>query len=351
MSYVPISALTLSSDEESVFWQCQLQLAKARDYGRFPRDTAFTLELFGIEYQLVVDSRELSRSMDEAGNQIETAMITGLSPACRHTSPRATPFSRTWTEPVTARAAVETILGEAVSWEILDWIIPAYRLAAVNAIPLDLAKQIVGAAGGLLECLPDGHLRARYRFPVSIPDQASVSPDLQLTEHDIYSVSETPLNDDLRNRFQLVDVETSYADRLEWIAEEGNPLRGNLAAYLSPWRDDLRITTSRGTPPIVYWPIGVSTHLEMETVEFTAGHATTKYPIMSLQNLTWLSTDLGGIVFEPYTSDLTCTAPDDYGGYSLALLSYLTKRLDYGVECLNSPIDAQFLLIEGDNNG
>ena len=87
----PICPCADSRRRGSPYWHCeQLELQRASDYRKLPRDTPFSLNLFGVDYAFVVDTRELSRSIDADGNLFQVATITGLSPGCRHAGPRAT---------------------------------------------------------------------------------------------------------------------------------------------------------------------------------------------------------------------------------------------------------------------
>ena len=345
-----VSSVSLSANEDNPYWQMTIQLAHASDFGRWAVDDAFIVQLGATPFAGLVTERELTRSMDAQGNLTQTAQLTGQSPCCQLTAPRALPLTQTWTDPIMARAACEALAGAALQWDILDWLIPANRLAADNANPLDVINQIVGAAGGLVESLPNGTLRARYRY-IRSPREYPVPPDFTLTDRTIYSCQESPQIGTGVNQLRLVDVDVANQDQLEWTADADNPLRGTLSVYPSPWRDTLRVLTTRNNPPINSWAQDVGiTQSVTETVEFTGGTATSQYPIMTLDAYTWLDTPLGAIASQPYTNALTATLPGALG-YSLASIRYTVRYSTYGVECLETPtgddtLEAQFLLVE-----
>lgn len=354
---------SITSDEDSPYFQCEVTMKDAKDYVKFPRDTPFEIHLFDIDYHFIVDSRSLNRGMDDEGNYAETCSFSGLSPLVRFASPRATPITKTWTVAMMASALVEELIGP-VTWGLIDWMIPAYRLAAENAAPLDIAQQIVQAVGGLIESQPDGSVVCRHRWPTSIQHFAIASPDHILEERMIFSAQESPTNDELIDKVRILDYDAGYQDRLEYVPNkindnEDDPFKGILYAYLSPWRDGLRIVTTRpsvivlgglseGTRTIT----DVDEELTRETLTFAEGESSTRYPIMSLQSVEWLDENLGGLTFSLYSTTVQASLPGSYGGYSLAKIGYTTRFLKIPVRCIEEQeaIEAQFLLLENQND-
>lgn len=359
-SGIQLVSATVTADEDSPYYQCDIELHQSTDYQQFERDQAFTLYLFNDTYAFVVDSKSLSRTIDDEGHYKETATLSGLSPLCRFANPRATPVTKTWTTPTNAKAIVEELLG-TVTWNLVDWQIPAYRLSADSAAPLDVAKQIVEAAGGLIESNPDGSVVVRHRWPTSIALLNTVSPDHILHETSIYSASESPTQDELMNKVRILDSNAGYQDRLEYVPnkidEDDDPWSGILYAFLSPWRDGLTIATTRGSKIQLgslsegTRTIGDSEEYPPETITFENGNSTTQYPIATITAFTWLDDVLGGVTFTPYSTTIEATDSGTYGGYSLAEIEYTTRYLKVPVYCTESDttIEAQFLLLENQN--
>ncbi len=358
MDYQLVS-VSVSCDEESPYYQCELELRESRYYQDFPRDQSFLVHLFNQDYQFVVDSRTLNRSIDDEGNALNTVSISGLSPLCMKASPRATPITKTWESSTLASVIVEELLG-SVTWNLVDWMIPAYRIAADKASPLDIATQIVSAVGGLIESQPDGSVVCRHRWPVSIAEMDSASATT-LTEKVIYSITESPTNDELVNRVQILDQEPTYQDRLEYVAnkigDNDDPYNGILYAYLSPWRDGLRIVTTRPSK-ITLGSLSEGTRIiadsnvdaPAETITFANREGSTQYPIMILDSLEWLDENLGSSTITPYSTTISA-GTGTYEGHSLAKVEYTTRFLQIPVHCLASveSIEAQFLLLETQN--
>lgn len=350
-------SVSITADEDSMVYQCEVTMKDAQDYIRFPRDTPFIIHLFNIDYHFIIDSRNLDRGMDDAGNYSETCSFTGLSPLIQSASPRATPITKTWDTAQYASQIVEELIGP-VTWNLIDWLIPAYRLAAENAAPLDIAQQIVEAAGGLIESQPDGSVVCRHRWPVSVTAMNSASVDHTLYETVIFSSSESPTNDEVMNRVRILDQDAGYQDRLEYVpnklGENDDPFNGVLYAFLSPWRDGLRIVTTRpsvirlgtlseGTRVIA----DTNPDFPAEVLTFTDREASTQYPVMQLTDFEWLDENLGSLTVSPYATTLQA-GNGTYGGYSLAKVSYITRYLKIPVSCTEhtEAIEAQFLLLE-----
>lgn len=361
MADLDFLSISISCDEDSPYYQCEVTLKDAQDYVRFSRDTPFIIHLFDMDYHFIVDSRKLNRSMDDEGNYNETCSLTGLSPLVQKASPRCTKITKTWEESLFASVLVQELIG-TVTWNLIDWIIPAYRLAAENAAPLDVAQQIVQAVGGLIESQPDGSVICRHRWPVSIVNFETAIVDATLSETDIFSAEESPTQDELINQVRILDQDAGYQDRLEYVpnklGEESDPFHGILYAFLSPWREGLRIVTTRPSA-VTLGQMSEGTRIisdsneeyPAEILTFAERESSTQYPVMSLTSFEWLDENLGSITVVPYATTLEA-GNGTYGGYSLAKVSYVTRYLSIPVTCVEQTtnIEAQFLLLETSND-
>lgn len=349
--------ITITADEDSPYWQCEMTLKDAKDYVKFPRDAPFVIRLFDVDFNFIVDRRTLNRTIDDSGNYSETCTISGLSPLVARSRPRAARLTQTWTTPQLASSVVEDLIG-SVTWNLVDWNIPAYRLAAERADPFTIAQQVVAAPGGLIESQPDGSVICRHRWPVSIAALATAVVDQSLDETVIYAASEAPTQDELIDRVRIHDGEAAFQDRLEYVPNKlgtgTDPRNGILYAFISPWRDGLRIVTTR--PSVI--SIGAASEgtrtigdsnedYPAEIITFAERTGSTQYPIMTLTALDWLDEDLGAVVSVPYATTLDA-GDGAYGGYSLAKVQYVTRYLAVPVRCTETveEIEAQFLLLE-----
>jgi hypothetical protein len=354
-------SLSISSDEHSPYYQCEITLKDAKEYQNFSRDTPFIVHALDTDYSFIVDSRNLNRSIDDESNYLESCTISGLSPLALLASPRAIKITKTWIEPEWASVIVEELLGP-ITWNLIDWLIPAYRLAAEKAAPLDVAQQIVSAVGGFIESQPDGSILCRSIWPVSLVDFEITNADHTFTEATIFSSVESPTNDELINRIRILDQEASYQDRLEYVpnkhGDETDGMSGTLYAFISPWREGLRIVTTR--PSTIHVGLlyeGVRTISDLnpdypaETLTFIKGESSTQYPVMQLTGLTWLDENLGSATVASYSTVITAGS-GTYGGYSLAEITYTARYIAVPVTCFSqeTPTEAQFLLLEIQND-
>lgn len=336
---VEILSADINTDENGYAWLASVQIAKPEDYIRFAYDDAFVLNLLGDEYQLVVDAKNLRR-----GGPAQVDMeISGISPSARWGNPRASRLTKTWDTPVMARTAAEGVVGEAIDWQIMDWQIPAYRLGVSSSTPIEVVQLIARAAGGVVETKIDGTLLVRDRFPVSVLDYETATPDHVYTDaNDNLSVSEGLEPTRLYNKFVVRDIQAGSVQRdsVEFSADENRKDRGTLRVYPQPLRPGLSISHT-GDSSVVLSRRGDETREETETVELFDGSGNVKYPIESLVSLNWLGTSLGGVVFENYSTEIQSTSVSEKFG--LCEVTYRTKSLNYHTENVD-PEKVQFLV-------
>jgi hypothetical protein len=337
---VKASSATVSADENSPYWSCEITLTNANDYGRFPRYATFTVQWFGVEFSMVVDSRSMSRSVDDKGNITNAVSVSGLSPLCLMDNDRSDTVTKTWTEAAFASDIVEEMIG-SVTWNLVDWMIPGGRLSVESASRLAVAKQVVEAAGGLIESNPDGSVVIRHKWPIAANQLSTDATATVIGDNRLFSVSEDQVNNTYINRIRILDADASYRDSLEWVQNEDDWSIGELRAYPSPWRGNLSMRTTRGRPPIWLGSQTEKTEQLTEIIEFTEGGASVAKPISQLNSVTWMIESLGGVSFQPYSTELTAAI----SGYSLAEVVYTTRYLSSQARS-DKETTAQFLLEE-----
>lgn len=172
-----ILSASISQDEGNYAWYGTLELSEPASFQNIRIDDPITLELGGEVFSFIVDNKMLDRT----GVGMPRFTVSVISPTARFAAPRATPLDRVWNT-VQARDAAEEAVGEAIPWELIDWLIPAGRVAVYSASPLDVVRTIAEAAGGMVETLPNGSLRVRHRFPVAVPEWPTATVDHVLTD-------------------------------------------------------------------------------------------------------------------------------------------------------------------------
>lgn len=339
---IGITGADFAADEGGFFWTCNIELARVADYQRFKRNDPFEIDLFGDRYHFIVELKSIDRP---AVAQV-TMTLTGVSPAAVLDSPRARPVTKTWdTAMLASQIALEMAGSVPLDWQVLDWVIPANRLAVNGASPISVIQQLATACGGVVEADTDGGLVVRPEFPVTVPEWGNVSPDLVLTDksHNL-STREGVGAADVYNRFYLSDTLAGAAtDRIEFEADEADPYKGTLRVYPAVWRENLVVTSTRAG--VILVPTGVISREEEETIEVTQGTGQTAFPIDAILGFEWLDRDLGGVSAGNYSSTVTAAGSGPLPKYSLLRIRYRTKAITYRTEYDQNGL-AQFLVEE-----
>ncbi len=333
---IPITSGTVETSEDSYTWIATIDLADIRDFDKFDFDDELIVRIYGEEYNLLVDGKDRSRS----GPADVSARLRAISTTARAATPRAAELSETFGQ-ILAQDAVEQILGQLVDWQIIDWLIPAGRLAAENADPIEIAQQIVEAAGATIETNPDGTFYVRDRYPVPVAQWETATPDQVYLESDaILTWSEGFRPEQIFNRFRIRDGGgDDFRDRIIFEADEDNGLAGSLFVFPNPFRDINVIDTSDAA--ITATPVG-DVFLEKEDeVEFREGAGGVSFPVFSIQSVEWFDLDIGPVNFTLDSTDVTSSDP--INKFSIALIKYTTRAKEFRT---SSPVAdvAQFLV-------
>lgn len=330
---VELSEASVNLDEGGQFWRMRAQLARSTDYFAMSAGDAVTLNLFGDEYAFVVESLSRDRASKSRGGGTEQRFeITCRSPLWLSLGPNAEPVTRTWDSAATARAVVEELAGETVDWRILDWTIPAGRLAAVEESPISIIARIADTAGAIVESAPDGELVVRYRYPVSIPAVPTATVDHQLAESaDILRLSERIESGAGFDRLVLSDRSEGQG----YLTAERDPdqseviLGGEAQRFLAFHSADVEIAQvliSEGT----LIDLGeADIEIEDEEVTFSnTDEARASKPVRSGFSYTWYGTGLGAITVG--ADGMTLRAASS--GVAIARVSYTTRARRYSLK-------------------
>ncbi|MBI5058973.1 LamG domain-containing protein [candidate division KSB1 bacterium] len=341
---IGITAASLNADETSYAWNATIHLASLADYHNMPLDAEFTLSLFGADYLLIVDNKNMDRSKP---GEVQLT-IQGISPSARLASPRAQLVTKTWGA-VMARSAAEEMAGAAIEWNLVDWMISADRLSFTDASPMDVIDAIAKAAGGVVETKPDGSLRVRRKYPVSPQSWPAATGALALNEdEDILSLAEAWRAPTLINRLVITDSSSSTTDGgdvLEYTQDEADPNKGVLRVYPSPWRTTVSLVHTGDARVGLVSRGEVIRTITAELVEFKDGAGQTQYPVYSLTSVVWQYVDLGPVASSLDSKEVSASTTVSYGGYSLAKITYQTRSLEYDVSDATDE-SIQFLTVE-----
>jgi hypothetical protein len=321
----------ISSDEGSPVWLADLDILTKSDYSSIQIGDEMTLVFWDTPVSIVCDGRAMARSEDGAPSY----SISGISPLAL--------LGETWTGQIAlgraglASEAVASLVG-AIDWQLVDWPLPA-SAAEIEGTPLEIARTIVSAAGGLIESRIDGSLVARHSYPVSIVDYASQSPE-ELTDRDLLSHSDKADAAALDNRFVIssgAGESTKEEIQLESIQDEDDAHAHTITAYPWPFRAVSLVHTGDGATAIS--SLGSAYIDKEELVEIQAGEGSVRYPIASIISTDYQYSDLGAVRSNGKAISTQAN------GYSLINIRYKTQAHSWrATNARNETI--QFLAIE-----
>lgn len=270
-------------------------------------------------YTVVVEERDITREQPEAQYEITMRSQLFLLDA---------PYASTISEELSgmAQSIVEDLLtrelpAATLTWTMVNWYIPVNTLVAADQTPLELIQQIVEAGGGLVEADEDGNMVCRPKWPVNLPDYATTTPELYLTDQDnFYTVASQTMKKPGYNNFFISD-QTPSAEGLTIEVREVSATRKEVLVFQVPWEsDDIRLRTSGGSNVAIYEDGVVVELIEDEIVEIVDGQGQSEYPIYQEVSHDYRETDLGSVTTEEDGTVETSTVHN-----SLIALTYRTR--------------------------
>jgi hypothetical protein len=327
-------------DEDDPVPGCSFSTIDLSKRGLFTANALIEITIGTDTFEFYVDSVSIDRN-DPGSVRVD---VQGVDATSYYDFPRALPMSKTWDTDTNASVMVGGLLsGASVNWGIVDWVIPAFRVAIDNGNPMTLATEIVAAAGGLLESDLGGGFNVRYlhTFATNILD--TITPDYEyFTAKDILSVPERFNVADYYDRLRVLDIETGdFQDAIQFEEDELDSFSGTLRVWPYPYDAGVTVTHT-SDDDVNLSRIGVvTTVVEDEVVEIFDGSGQTQFPIYAIDNVEWLKENLLGLAFETYTPKVTSTHADKK--YSLVRISYRTRAIHYRASVLTSPA-VQFLV-------
>ena len=334
---VRLLSANIGLSEGEYAWTGRMEIADPVAFQPMAVNDSVSLTLGGETYDLIIDNRTISRD----GGERPRMVISVISSTASLATPRVDPMERIWDSPIMARDAAEQAVDRSIAWEILNWQLPGGRLAVFNAAPLEVVRTIARAAGGIVETISDGSLRVRHRFPISVPEWETDTPDHILTDvaHNL-SISESHR---FRTRINRVTI------------RELQPTSGYLSAQIDGRKrgglNRGRTTFVSGQTPhfLVHHGSGVTVSnldttsgdlypdapqvFQMEEELFFSGtnQARLSRPARSLDSWIWLGADLGTLTLGPDGMTLTAAS----SGLAIARVTYTVEALAWG---LSSPL-------------
>ncbi|QWS69924.1 LamG domain-containing protein [Vibrio phage vB_VpS_PG28] len=337
---VQCSSTNIRSDEDRNGYSATVEVPNHLELLNLKRDDVATLQIGGITYTFLVDTLPMNiQSITDSSVSLKL-----VSPLRVRDSPRAAKISKTWGYKVSAKEVVTELLG-TLDWEIVDWIIPEYRLAVENQFPLQVAKKVVAAAGAIITTDPSGKPVVQYKFPVTTNTYNTAQVDFEFNdlEH-IVTSREEGVPQDGTNSVLIYDANSKDEGTLDKMEFDVSSLSGgSLFVYPSPVRDVVVGHTAKESLSLTALG-GLTTIEKVEQVEVYKGEAIVKYPIAELVEIDFVSVAVTGL---SYTEGSTKISTEDTDAYGIINVTYRTTVKQYRVSGVESPA-VQFLLQEKD---
>lgn len=322
---------SMDLSEGDAYWTAQISISSRNMKAKPSFNDAVAIHIGSDEFHYLVDSTRTSARMQD-GFVLDLELV-GTQAAKE--SPRALRVTQSWEEVTQAKDIVESLIG-TVSWGIVDWSIPASRVAIENGDPMALAEDIVGAAGGVLEPIGTG-ISVRYLHP-TVATNMENSVDFTIYSSFI-AIKENAELQTFANRYRIRDEDgAEYSDLLEYIEDEelGTKTLYGYAAPIGPaWIE----TTS----DLSIFYLGEEDVEHTEVVEFVEGEGQVAKPLLDIVSVRWVSTTTEALYFEKGSTTITSTGSETF--YGLAEIVYTARALKYDVRTEDDVDVAQFLIV------
>jgi len=334
-SPIEIEDLALVTSQSDAGWSADVALTRPADYARLPDGAAVELDYFGTIYRLVVNGRRRRRR--GAGLEQPLTLVSSVLRA----RPRLT---RTWSDPCDAQALVEAVLGRPVLWQMVPWTVPAGAVAVTDALPLEVAQQVVTAGGGVIQSAPDDTLICRPKYPLWPGAWNGTAPDYVLSDHDVVEADEDPEPTEFANCLTVDDG--AAAAGLELSTEEIGPGEVLVRAAVTGDPAPTATLVHAGDQRTAVVELGVvGRGVPDEAIVITGGRGQAACPVWEVTATEWCRLSLGRV--RPLTpGGREVVAEID--GISLVKLSYTTKAWSWRV---TSPDDEVLVSVADELGG
>lgn len=330
------------TDEGEGVWRGTLTVAGMETYLASQLGVPATVQLGTETYFMFVDSRSL-RMNGPAEIDTEIALV---SAGAFLSEPRASLQSYSIDTDMLASQLADLLADPiGIDWEMPDWTLYAGVKKWENVAPMTVLKELVEAAGGVVDALPSGRLVARPKFPVSPSGYLTAVPDVVLySVADALDITEEHTTLALYGTFRIMNEAAELQDMLEYVKDENDTsdLSGFLRAYPRPYRTNIELVHTSDANIILGAGQWVYRDEEQE-IEILGGEGSVQFPIVSILSTVWNDNSAGGTITAGYYQNKVVVTGGS--GYGLLKIKYRTLALVYGVRSLAADT-SQFLLQE-----
>ncbi len=351
---IVLESAEVNIDEGEFAYTCELTFNNPDDVALFGPDEPFTVTIGAENYAFIRQDDTFTRD----GQVNLTATVSGISPGAIYAEPRAEKITRTWDDAVLVSAVLEELFGAGVvELRVLDWTIPAKRLAVASQTPMGIAQQIARATGGLIESEPDGSLYIRYAWPVSVPFMADATPDQVYDDtRDAFRIVESAPPSRVSNKFRIIDVADSSSGLLQAEIDSREAglnsgrtsfIPGDQPGFLIFKGERVAVDNVRPSAGNIV-SLAAGNMDVSETLSFAGTQeARLKYPTAAILSYKWLGNNLGVPVL---IDEATVSVPVE--GVGLLMVTYQTAFLARRVSGVPAVINGEteydvLVLVEG----
>jgi hypothetical protein len=304
--------ISVSIDTESFVWSGQVTLIRYADYARLKTGEIIWVMLQGERFLFEVQPKSHNyTSAPEVSLSIRLA-----SPSIRLGREKISGEFMGF-----AKDICENIAGQPIQWDILNWHIPRGRLLVSGQTRIEVIRNVLWAAGGIIQCTPDGKLIARPLFKNAIN---RMQPEIILTDtQHILSFSENfPDPTKYYNSVNLTNKQGDEPDHdytIDYIENEGV-----IRVYGEPWDNSIRL--SHTSPYPIFIGKGVERLIQTcQQVEFKEGSGTVSHPIHSISSVHWHTLSLNPVIFSG--KNITTSG----NGWGIADVKYTYRAIDFPI--------------------
>lgn len=328
-----VEDFVLSCEEESPYWSCTLKLLDETVYDVIDIGNSVVVSIDATQYNFLLTSKTRRKE----GMHARTLTLEAHSPIIATGEPYADLIDYTNEADIGANAFVESMIG-AVTWNIIDWVIPAKRLQFRRVTPLSAATTIVEAAGGVLQSDPDGTVVARKLFPITTSQVPFATPvEFYEDTGDVFSMSESAAMTQGYNKYRVTEGSDGMSDSFEWLPHPNDWRKGVLRFLPFPWRSNFEIVDNQfELEKILEGVMEEETITEVVTLQNR--HGNTTKPVYDLISTTFLTPGIASVTVIPYTTGISTSSGAEYG-----LLSITYKHRYYAYNLNYDASKRQFL--------
>jgi hypothetical protein len=294
------------------------------------------ITLNGVDYKFLLEKRSSSMT-----NEGKVFSVWGRSKAALLDLPYAVPITDSedstnyWQSPIYARTASEIVnhllagTGISVQFLIDDFTVYSTNFSVANETPIQIINRLVGVPGGRVRSDVDGNLIIDYKEYGT--DFNADLPAIEFTDIDeIVQLDEEIIEPPGYNRVRVVGYEEGIdtADKTITIelVDDACVAKGqefDVKVYTEPLTLDFTFDTTIGE----FSHIGEYTETHTETIFFTDGKGSSRYPIYSVTSAAWHGDDLGNITWQQGFKSLIA----DTEAFGVLEITYVAQYNQYSI--------------------